>query len=152
MSCSICKHGEPALEIARTERWVLRHHGNSDVKPAPRLGWLLLDSIRHDANDVSAMDDDEAAELGIMLRRASALIKSVTQCDRVYIVSFNEAHHHYHAHLIPRHADDDETKAWAVGDLYRRLLTDQRPQPLPVSAEQIEKFVDVARATWPTMR
>jgi diadenosine tetraphosphate (Ap4A) HIT family hydrolase len=145
--CSICKHGESTLEIGRTERWVLRHHGNSEQKPAPRLGWLLLDAVRH-VGGCDEMGDDEAAELGVMLRRASRLVRSLTACERVYVVSFNEAHAHFHAHVIPRHQGDDETKAWAVGDMYRRLLSDERPAAMPVAPQEIETFVDEARKVW----
>jgi diadenosine tetraphosphate (Ap4A) HIT family hydrolase len=145
MSCSICAHGDAALVVGRCERWVLRHHGNTAAKPAPRLGWLVLETERH-VDGASAFDDAEAAEFGGVLRRATRIVKQLAGCERVYVVAFAEAHPHFHAHLVPRHAADADTKAWAVADLYRRVLAHE--VDAHVSPDDVARFVERARQLW----
>ena len=62
--CAICRlHSDPvqisAFEIVRTPLWVLRHHHH----PAPMLGWLLLDTLRHCSGPVD-FNSDEASRWG----------------------------------------------------------------------------------------
>ena len=73
--CPICSlHDDPAArdayEIGRGSLWLLRHHPD----PAPLVGWLLLDSLRHVAGPAD-FNDKEAAAWGLAVRYASALLK-----------------------------------------------------------------------------
>jgi len=54
----------------------------------------------------------EAAELGVLLQRASAALREVVGCAKTYVVQFAEAaeHHHVHFHVIPRMADQPEER------------------------------------------
>ena len=81
--CPICAlHVEPAMvrsyEIERSDLWVLRHHPD----PAPLVGWMLLDSLRHCPGPL-AFNEDEAGDWGRAVRDASGLVQELTGCDRV---------------------------------------------------------------------
>ena len=120
-NCAICQlHLDPQAqeryEIQRSELWVLRHHPD----PAPLPGWLLLDSLRHCSGPVD-FTVAEASDWGSAVRDASALVKQITGCDRVYAIAFGEGAQHLHLHLIPRHLNQPASKAWAVADLYRAM-------------------------------
>ena len=120
-NCAICQlHLDPQAqeryEIQRSELWVLRHHPD----PAPLPGWLLLDSLRHCSGPVD-FTVAEASDWGSAVRDASALVKQITGCDRVYAIAFGEGAQHLHLHLIPRHLNEPASKSWAVADLYRAM-------------------------------
>jgi len=105
-TCAICQiHGavstQTSYEIGRGALWVLRHHPD----PAPLLGWLLLDSARH-LGGPADFNPEEAAAWGLAVQHASALVKELTGCDRVYAIAFGEGAPHLHLHLIPRFASD----------------------------------------------
>ena len=119
--CAICRlHQDAGLreryEIHRSDRWVLRHHPD----PAPLPGWLMLDSLRHCSGPID-FQPEEAAEWGIKVCDASAMVKRLTGCDRVYSIGFGEGAQHLHLHLIPRFVDDPRTTAWSVADHYRAV-------------------------------
>jgi diadenosine tetraphosphate (Ap4A) HIT family hydrolase len=131
VSCPICRlHGDPAaaaaLELARGELWLLRHH----PLPAPLAGWLLLDARRHLGGPL-AFSDQEAAGWGLAVRAASQLVQQLSGCDRVYAIAFGEGAPHLHLHLIPRVAGDPASAAWAVADLYRAVERGERPAADP---------------------
>ncbi len=90
--------------IYRAQFWDLVHSYNTSL-----LGWLVLVSRRHIAA-IDEMTDDEAIELGKMLRQVSKALKVVTKCSKTYVVQFAEAsnHHHVHFHVIPRMNDQPE--------------------------------------------
>lgn len=117
--CAICAlHGDEAElaahEVWRSDLWLLRHH----PRPAPLPGWCLLDSRRHFGGPMD-FAADEARQWGVVVQRASQLIREVTGCDRVYAIAFGEGARHLHLHLIPRSAEDPRTSAWKIADLYR---------------------------------
>ena len=140
--CPICRlHDDPAArgayEIGRGSLWLLRHHPD----PAPLVGWLLLDSLRHVAGPAD-FNDKEAAAWGLAVRYASALLKEQTGCDRVYAIAFGEGAPHLHLHLIPRFAGDPRTSAWLVADHYRAVAVGEL---LPAAPEQVTGLVTRAR-------
>ena len=140
--CPICRiHEDPsargAYEIGRGSLWLLRHHPD----PAPLVGWLLLDSLRHVAGPVD-FNDQEAAAWGLAVRYASALLKELTGCDRVYAIAFGEGAPHLHLHLIPRFAGDPRTSAWLVADHYRAVAAGERSA---ASSAQVAEMVARAR-------
>ena len=109
-------HSARAVEIQRSELWVLRHHPD----PAPLPGWLLLDSRRHCSGPVD-FTAAEASDWGCAVRDASDLVKQISGFERVYAIAFGEGAQHLHLHLIPRHLNEPASKAWAVADLYRDM-------------------------------
>ena len=135
--CPICRlHDDPAAlsayEIGRGSLWLLRHHPD----PAPLVGWLLLDSLRHVAGPAD-FNDLEAGSWGLALRYASALLKEQTGCDRVYAIAFGEGAPHLHLHLIPRFASDPRTAAWSVADHYRAVEAGERAAAAPQSVAEL---------------
>ena len=135
--CPICRiHDDPAArgayEIGRGSLWLLRHHPD----PAPLVGWLLLDSLRHVAGPAD-FNDQEAASWGLAVRYASALLKEQTGCDRVYAIAFGEGAPHLHLHLIPRFAADPASAAWSVADLYRAVVAGERPAADPARVREL---------------
>jgi diadenosine tetraphosphate (Ap4A) HIT family hydrolase len=141
-TCAICLfHGDPAmasaLEIGRSDLWLLRHH----PLPAPLAGWLLLDARRHLSGPL-AFSDQEAASWGLAVRTASQLVQRLTGCDRVYAIAFGEGAPHLHLHLIPRFAADPASTAWSVADLYRAVERGDRP---PADSAGVAALVAEAR-------
>ena len=141
-SCPICNlHSDidqqKKYEIYRDDCWVLRHH----PAPAPLLGWLLLDSLRHCSGPID-FSTQEASNWGIAVRDACTLIKQLTQCDRVYTIAFGEGAQHLHLHLIPRLISNSSTKAWSIADHYRSVDSGKSPPVLP---DQLDVFVIKAR-------
>ena len=140
--CAICRlHSDPiqisAFEIVRTPLWVLRHHHH----PAPMLGWLLLDTLRHCSGPVD-FNSDEASRWGGAVQQASQLVRDLTVCDRVYAIAFGEGAQHLHLHLIPRFINDPATAAWSVADHYRAVASGDRPAAGP---EAVQALVRHAR-------
>lgn len=113
-SCPFCLgRFEPLLETAR---WRLVRHAD----PAPTAGWMMLATRAHRVGPW-ALDDEESADLGPLVRAVSRAIREVTGAERVYLLGFNEAVPHMHLHLVPRHAATPETAGWALADHYRSV-------------------------------
>lgn len=87
--------------IHRTAYWDLVHSYNTSLP-----GWLVLVARRHVAA-IDELSDEEAAELGVLLRRVSAALRDATGCAKTYVVQFAEQAEHppVHFHVIPRLAD-----------------------------------------------
>jgi diadenosine tetraphosphate (Ap4A) HIT family hydrolase len=83
--------------IVRTEYWDVAHAYNTSL-----LGWLVLIARRHIAA-IDEMTDEEAIEMGRLVRRVSLVLKAETGCLKTYVVQFAEAqgHAHVHFHIIP---------------------------------------------------
>lgn len=141
-TCAICQiHGsasaQQSYEIGRGALWVLRHHPD----PSPLPGWLLLDSARH-LGGPADFNPGEAASWGVAVQHASALVKELTGCDRVYAIAFGEGAPHLHLHLIPRFASDPQTTAWLVADHVRAVVAGERAAAKP---EHVAALVVQAR-------
>jgi diadenosine tetraphosphate (Ap4A) HIT family hydrolase len=92
--------------ILRTPYWDLVHSYNTALP-----GWLVLVARRH----VEALDElteEEAIELGTLIRRVSIALKQVTGCAKTYVAQFAEAkeHPHVHVHVVPRMDDQPEER------------------------------------------
>lgn len=92
--------------IHRTRFWDVVHSYNTALP-----GWLVLVARRHIAA-IDEMTEDEAVELGVLMRRVSVALKEVTGCVKTYVIQFAEAaeHPHVHFHIIPRMADQPEDR------------------------------------------
>ena len=92
--------------IHRTRFWDVVHH-NSTTLP----GWLVLVARRH-VGAIDELTNEEAIELGILLRQVSLALKEVTGCLKTYVVQFAEMteHQHVHFHVIPRMANQPENR------------------------------------------
>ena len=125
------------VEIWRNRHWLLRHHPH----PSPLLGWCLLDARRHLAGAIDFLGD-EADEWGTVVQQASKLVKTVSGCDRVYLIAFGEGARHLHLHLIPRFQEDQRSAAWSVADLYRDVEAGRQRL---VQNENVQEFLVTAR-------
>lgn len=87
--------------IHRSKSWDLVHAFNTSLP-----GWLALVARRH-IEAIDELTEEEAAELGVLLRLASAALREITGCVKTYVMQFAEAegHGHVHFHVVPRMAD-----------------------------------------------
>jgi diadenosine tetraphosphate (Ap4A) HIT family hydrolase len=92
--------------IYRTVSWDIVHAYDTALP-----GWLVIVARRH-LRSIDEMSDQEASELGILLRRVSKALKQVTGCLKTYVLQFAEhpKHPHVHFHIIPRMTDQPEEK------------------------------------------
>lgn len=65
-------------------------------------GWLIVEPRRH-IQDMSEMNDQESAALGLVIRKAEMLIKKNLGAEHVYLSRINDKVAHLHFHLIPRY-------------------------------------------------
>jgi diadenosine tetraphosphate (Ap4A) HIT family hydrolase len=91
----------PWDSILRTPYWDVVHSFNSALP-----GWLVIVARRHMAA-VDEMAEEEAVELGQLIRRVSIALREVTGCAKTYVAQFAESpdHPHVHFHIVPRMAD-----------------------------------------------
>jgi diadenosine tetraphosphate (Ap4A) HIT family hydrolase len=92
--------------IHRARFWDVVHSYNTALP-----GWLVLVVRRH-IEAIDELTDDEAIELGVLIRRVSVALKKVTGCVKTYVVQFAEMaeHPHVHFHIIPRMANQLEER------------------------------------------
>ncbi len=88
-------------EILRTPLWDVVHNYDTSLP-----GWLVLVVRRH-LSAIDELTEEEAAELGSLLRRSSHALKEVVGCEKTYVLQFAEhpEHPHVHFHVVPRMAD-----------------------------------------------
>lgn len=100
--------GEAPLwdNMYRSQHWDVVHAYNTSLP-----GWLVLVARRHIAA-VDEMTEDEALELGLLIRRVSLILKSLTGCAKTYVIQFAEAadHPHVHFHIVPRMSDQPDDR------------------------------------------
>ena len=101
----------------------------------------MLDSCRHLGGPVD-FTPLESTAWGPAVQGASALVRELTGCDRVYAIAFGEGAPHLHLHLIPRFAGDPLTSAWLVADHYRGVAAGERAA---ASSAQVAELVARAR-------
>ena len=90
----------PWDSIVRTAHWDVVHSYNTSLP-----GWLVLVARRH-ITAIDELTDEEAAELGVLLRRASAALREVTGCVKTYVCQFAEQAEHPHVHLSLIHISE----------------------------------------------
>lgn len=92
--------------ILRTPHWDVVPSYNTSLP-----GWLVLAARRH-IEAIDALTEDEAVELGQLLRRVSIALREVTGCLKTYVMQFAEQaeHPHVHFHIVPRIADQPEDR------------------------------------------
>lgn len=92
--------------IHRTSYWDVTHSFDTALP-----GWLVLVVRRH-ITAVADLTEDEAGELGGLIRSTSATLRQATGCLKTYVVQFAERadHPHVHFHIIPRMADQPKER------------------------------------------
>ena len=108
--------------IYQTEFWDVVHAYNSALP-----GWLVLVVQRH-IESLDELTEQEAAELGPLIRRVSLSLKSVIGCKKTYVIQFAEArkHPHVHFHIVPRMADQPAERRSAGIMGYLGVSRDER--------------------------
>ncbi len=108
--CYACEQSAPDAplreQIVRAPGWRVAHDINSSLQ-----GWLVIVPDRH----LRALDEltpAEATTLGGLLRSGSIALKSVTGCEKTYVMLFAEAEGfaHLHVHLVPRMSDQPDDR------------------------------------------
>ena len=92
--------------ILRTRFWDVVHSYNTALP-----GWLVVVARRH-IEAVDELTDEEAMELGMLVRRVSLALRQVTGCVKTYVIQFAEHpdHRHVHFHIVPRMEDQPEDR------------------------------------------
>lgn len=86
--------------VIAADGWRVAHAFNVTLP-----GWLVLVPDRH-VEAVDELTQDEAAAMGVLVRRASAALREVVGCAKTYAMLFAEAEgfSHLHVHVVPRMA------------------------------------------------
>ena len=108
--------------IYQTGFWDVVHAYNSALP-----GWLVLVVQRH-IESLDELTEQEAAELGPLIRGVSLSLKSVVGCTKTYVIQFAEArqHPHVHFHIVPRMADQPAERRSAGIMGYLGVSRDER--------------------------
>lgn len=99
--CGICRVAGAMSDedvVLRTDRFVV---GTGMDVP----GWLLLWTVRHEAQGLWELDDAEADDLGPLLRDLAAVLQSELGAERTYVMAMGEHVLHFHAMVMARPAD-----------------------------------------------
>jgi diadenosine tetraphosphate (Ap4A) HIT family hydrolase len=96
LACSLASGTQdlPGGRIHATPHWIVEHC----IGPLG-VGTLIVKPSRHCLH-VWDLSDEEAAELGPLLRLVAATLRAITQCDQVYVCLWSHAgwkpgHLHY---------------------------------------------------------
>ena len=109
-NCSQCKKiaaGQVPI-LWENEHYLVVHKR----PPCGVVGHLQVLSKRH-FQGPSSMTDEEAASIGPTLKKVSAVLERVTQCDRLYTAALGSAKSgsHFHAHVVPLYVEAGEADA-----------------------------------------
>jgi diadenosine tetraphosphate (Ap4A) HIT family hydrolase len=98
--CAICKVAAATPE----DQLVLRtaHFAVDTGMEVP--GWLLLWTVRHEAQGLWSLTDEETAELGPLLRDLAGALGREHGAERTYVMSMGEHALHFHAMVMARPA------------------------------------------------
>lgn len=114
------------------------------LDPVPIAGWMMVASKAH-RSGIDAMTETEQGEFGRVLAAVAGAVRAVTQCERTYSITFNEAVRHLHMHVIPRFAAEPSTTSWALADCYRATMRGERAAASSEDAERVaQRVADVA--------
>lgn len=123
----------PGGRIHSTEHWIVEHC----VGPLPP-GTLIVKPQRH-VTCVADLSDDEVAELGPLLRRASAVARELVGADQVYNCLWSHAggrpvHIHYVVQPVTR---EDIERLGAYGPSLQVALFERGDVPAVTEVEQL---------------
>lgn len=105
-TCLLCSPDEAAQVFHRRLVWQNSLWRLSLIEGgAPVPGFGHLEPIRH-IPFLTDLDGDEAATLGPVLARVSAVLKQVTGAELVYVYVFGERVPHLHFNLAPHRSGD----------------------------------------------
>jgi diadenosine tetraphosphate (Ap4A) HIT family hydrolase len=108
-NCFICRKHQgletapPGGYIHEDEHWTVCHPPG---KLGP-LGTLFIESKRHFL-DYADMNEEEAASLGVVMRKIYSALRLHTDAERIYQYTSIEGVPHFHSWLVPRGKDVNE--------------------------------------------
>lgn len=149
MSCLACDlvHGRaplPGGQLHRTPHWVVEHC----VGPLG-LGSLIAKPERHVVS-VADLDDDEATELGPLLRRTAQVARALVDAGQVYVCLWSHAgavpgHIHYVVQPVTR--DQVALSGGLHGPALQVEMFRRNQTPAP---DEIERIAERARVLFAT--
>lgn len=122
--------------IHRTAHWDVVHSYNTSL-----LGWLVLVTRTH-RDSIDGLTEEEALELGGLIRAVSIALKQLTGCVKTYVMQFAEhpSHPHVHFHVVPRMAEQPDERRGARIFCYLGVPEEER-----VSEEAMNEFARAVR-------
>ena len=130
----------PGGRIHETERWLVEHC----VGPLG-VGTLIVKPKRHVVH-LWELDDTEARELGLLLRRAAAVVSELTLPHQVYACLWS---HHggtpVHIHFVVQPVTKEQRHRLGGGPYLQAAMFDADEPP---PAAEVEVFADRARAAF----
>jgi diadenosine tetraphosphate (Ap4A) HIT family hydrolase len=134
--CFNCDQGGRLASLPPRDRVYVGDHWRIAHAWSALPGWLVLISRRH-LLSLADLQPDEAAEMGQMLRAASAALHTMVGCAKTYVVLYAEVagFEHLHLHVIPRMLDLDP--AYRGGGIFQLL---KRPEAEWVPADERDRL------------
>jgi diadenosine tetraphosphate (Ap4A) HIT family hydrolase len=131
----------PGDRVHETRHWVVEHC----IGPLG-VGTLVLKPLRHCVH-VSDLTEEEAAELGPLLRTVSRCVEELNEADQVYVCLWS------HAGWVPGHIHFVVQPSWnRLRDRYSKpgptIQVEMFREDVPPPREEVEAFCDRARR-WP---
>jgi diadenosine tetraphosphate (Ap4A) HIT family hydrolase len=141
MSCWVCGFVAPGGAIASSERWIVDHC----VGPLG-VGTLIVRPHRH-VEHVGDLDEDEASELGPLLRRAAAVVDELVRPSQVYVCLWSHQEREPgHIHFVVQPVTAELMDRYDLhGPGLQKAMFDARDQQ---TDEAMAEFADAARAAW----
>jgi len=143
IACDLTVGREPLRGgvIADTGAWRVEH----TVGPLG-VGTLIVKPVRHVLH-VADLTPDEAAELGPLLHRATALVTELVQPEQVYVCLWSHAGGEPgHIHFVVQPATRELMERHGTfGPMLQVAMFEARE---PLDEVEVEAFCDRARARW----
>lgn len=142
VDCALCAGNEltestaPARErVHVTDGWRVVAHRSA------LPGWVLLVPRRH-VESLHELTDGEAAELGTLIRDATAVLVSELGAQKSYVMQFAEGMKHAHFSIAPRMAELPSDRVGAAISAYNARDT-------PLDEEARDQIARRLSAAWP---
>jgi len=127
----------PGGELHHTPHWIVDH----SIGPLG-VGTLIVKPKRHVVH-VADLDDDEAAELGAVLRDAARVTTALTNPEQVYISLCSHAGGvPGHIHFVVQPVTAATVTAFGRGPKMQAAMFDANEHPDPT---KVENYADAAR-------
>lgn len=108
-ACPICEKHQAPIETAiiEGEYAVLVHYPTSAAEPKAYKGHLMVEMRRHVTN-FGELDEAEAAEVGVLIAKASRLLTHELGAEHVYVFTIGHLVPHLHIHVVARYPETPE--------------------------------------------
>ncbi|HEV7897480.1 MAG TPA: hypothetical protein VGP31_06505 [Planosporangium sp.] len=103
--CLLCRVNDADAYFRRRRVWEDEHWRLSVVLHGAVVGFAHLEPHRH-IPFISDLDGPEAATLGAVLARVTAVMRTATAADKIYVYVFGDRVPHLHVNLAPHRPGD----------------------------------------------